>query len=87
MTHALPVVAGLFLTAFGALGAWFLSARYPDARFLRVGYALMSAGGGLFVVWALSKILIVGVAAAAVVAIGAFAGVIGALRKELRVTL
>jgi hypothetical protein len=88
MSHGLlSILAGLFLAAFGALGTWFLGKRYPGARFLRAGYALMSAGGVLFVVWALSKVLIVGVVAAAVLAVGATGGTIGALRKELRLTL
>jgi hypothetical protein len=81
------VAAGLFLATFGALGAWFLTKRFPNARFLRAGYGLMSAGGALFVVWTLSKALAVGVAAAAILAVGAVAGVVGALRKELRSTL
>jgi hypothetical protein len=54
---------------------------------MRAGYALMSAGGALFVAWSLSKVLAVGVAAAAVLAVGAAIGTIGALRKELRLTL
>lgn len=88
MTHgAVTVLAGLFLCAFGGAGAWFLSKRFPNARFLRAGYGLMSAGGALFVAWAASNVLAVGVAAASVVAIGAAAGTIGALRKELRLTL
>lgn len=88
MSQGLPtVLAGLFLAAFGALGAWFLSKRYPAARFMRAGYALMSAGGALFVVWAFLKAPAVGVFAAAVLAIGALGGAIGALRKELRLTL
>lgn len=82
----MTIVAGLFLAVFGAAGAWFLNTRFPSARFLRAGYALMSAGGVLFVAWTLSKVLIVGASAAAVMAIGAIAGAIGAVRKELRLT-
>jgi hypothetical protein len=44
----------------------------------------MSAGGVLFAVWGFSKTLAVGVAGASLVAVGAAAGTIGALRKELR---
>jgi hypothetical protein len=83
----MTVVAGLFLAAFGALGVWFLTQRFPSARFLRTGYALMSAGGVMFVAWTLSKVLAVGVTAAAILAAGALAGTVGALRKELRSTL
>ncbi len=83
----MTVAAGLFLAAFGAVGVWFLGQRFPNARFLRTGYALMSAGGLLFVFWTLSKVLVVGVTAAGVLAAGAVAGTIGALRKELRSTL
>ena len=84
---AVMTLAGVFVAAFGALGATFLTRRYPHARFMRAGYALMSAGGALFVAWSLSKVLAVGVAAAAVLAVGAVIGTIGALRKELRLTL
>ncbi|MEO6836427.1 MAG: hypothetical protein ABI231_11045 [Candidatus Tumulicola sp.] len=88
MNHAaVTILAGLFLGAFGALGAWFLTKRHPSARFLRAGYALMSAGGVLFVAWALSRVLAVGVTAAALVGIGGVTGMIGALRKELRSAL
>ena len=85
MTRAsLTVPAGLVLLVFGAVGTWFLSRYFPNARFLRAGYALMAGGGLLFGAWGFSKTLAVGVAAAACVAIGAVAGTIGALRKELR---
>lgn len=85
MSHgAVPLAAGIFLTAFGAAGVWFLSRHFPGARFLRASYGLIAGGGGLFVAWALSNVLAVGVAAAALVAIGAVTGTIGALRKEVR---
>ena len=84
MNHpVIAILAGAFLCAFGAAGTWFLGKRYPGARFLRAGYGLMSAGGALFAVWGVSKTLAVGVTAAALVAIGALAGTIGALRKEV----
>lgn len=85
MTRAsLTLPAGLFLLVFGGVGTWFLSRYFPNARFLRAGYALMAGGGLLFGAWGLSKALAVGVAAAACVAIGAVFGTIGALRRELR---
>ena len=69
---------------FGAAGAWLLTTRFPSAKFLRVGYALMALSGALFLVWSASRIMAVGVAAAALLAIGAMIGIIGALRRELR---
>ncbi len=85
MTRAsLTVPAGLVLLVSGALGTWFLNRYFPNARFLRAGYALMACGGLLFGAWGISRALAVGVAAAVCVAIGAIAGAIGALRKELR---
>lgn len=80
----MTVAAGVVLTVFGALGAWFITRNFPHARFLRASYVLMACGGVLFIVWSLSKILVVGAAAAIVVAGGALAGIAGALRKELR---
>ena len=82
----MTLAAGLVLTLFGAFGAWFLALRFPNARFLRVSYALMSLGGALVVVWSLSKVLWVGLAGAILVAGGACAGIAGAVRKELRPT-
>ena len=89
MTHgAVPLCAGIFVALFGFLGAWFIASRFPDARWLRTGYAIMGLGGALFAIWAATRVLAVGVAAAtAMVAIGAASGAIGALRKELRETL
>ena len=85
MTRAgLTVPAGLVLLVFGAAGSWFLGRYFPSARFSRAGYALMAGGGVLFGAWGMSRLLAIGVAAAGCVAIGAIAGTIGALRKELR---
>lgn len=69
---------------FGAAGAWFLTTRFPSAKFLRVGYTLMALSGALFLIWSTLKSVPVGVAAAALLAIGATIGIIGALRRELR---
>lgn len=69
---------------FGAAGAWLLTTRFPSAKFLRVGYALMAISGALFLIWSASRIVAVGVAAAALLAVGATIGIIGALRRELR---
>lgn len=83
----MTIFAGLFLGVFGACGAWLLAKRYPNARFMRSGYVLMSLGGACFVAWALSKNITVGVAAAIILAAGGTVGAIGALRKELRLDL
>jgi len=77
-------VAGIVLLAFGAGGAWFLSKRFPNARFLIAGYALMGGGGACFVLWSVAGHVAIGVAAAALVAVGGAIGAIGAVRKELR---
>ena len=81
----MTVAAGIVLTVFGGLGAWFIARNFPHARFLRASYVLMASGGVLFIAWSLSKILVLGATAAIVVAAGALAGIAGALRKELRV--
>jgi hypothetical protein len=77
-------LAGTFLAVFGACGAWFLTTRFPSARFMLTGYRLMSLGGMLFMVWVLSKNVALGVAAMAALGTGAVIGVIGAVRRELR---
>ena len=61
-----------------------LSERAVSARRLRIDVGRRRIVRGL---GGLSNVLAVGVAAASVVAIGAAAGTIGALRKELRLTL
>jgi hypothetical protein len=87
MTHgAVPLCAGIFVGVFGVGGAMFIARRFPNARWLRAGYAIMGFGGALFAIWAVTHVLGVGVAAALVVAAGASIGAIGALRKELRET-
>ncbi|HEY1978278.1 MAG TPA: hypothetical protein VGG89_17125 [Candidatus Baltobacteraceae bacterium] len=78
------ILAGIFLTVFGAAGAWFLTTRFPSAKFLRVGYAVMSASGVLFLIWSVLKVLAIGVAGAALLGAGAAIGIVGALRRELR---
>lgn len=80
----MTIFAGLFIFVFGALGVWLLARRFPGARFLRSGYGCMSGGGLLFVVWTLSKALPVGVIAGGLLALGATLGIVGTLRKELR---
>ena len=80
----MTIFAGLFLLVFGALGTWFLAARFPSARFMRVAYAAMAVGGALFAMWGLVKFISVGIAAVAVLAAGGAIGAFGALRRELR---
>ena len=78
------IAAGIFLMVFGSAGAWFLTTRFPSAKFLRVGYTLMALSGALFLVWTVIKIVPIGVAAAGLLGVGATIGIIGALRRELR---
>jgi hypothetical protein len=51
---------------------------------LRAGYAAMAVSGALFLLWDALKIVAIGVAAAALLAAGATIGIVGALRRELR---
>ena len=81
----MSVFAGLFLFVFGGLGAWLLNVRFPNARFLRTGYALMSLGGLIFFAWAMWHSLVVGICGIIVLLIGGVSGVIGAVRKEVRI--
>lgn len=78
------IFAGVVLAIFGSLGTYHLSRNYPSATYLRISYAMMAAGGAVCVVWAIWKILPVGIVAAALLAIGGLVGVGGALRRELR---
>jgi hypothetical protein len=78
------IAAGIFLTVFGAGGAWLLTTRFPSAKFLRTGYAVMGLSGALFLTWTVSHVGGIGIAATAVLAIGGAIGIIGALRRELR---
>ena len=78
------IAAGIFLALFGAAGAWLLTTRFPSARFLRAGYTIMTVSGALFLVWTALKLVAIGVAAAALLAVGATIGIVGALRRELR---
>ncbi len=80
----MSIVAGLFLLVFGGLGAWWLGARFPNARFLRAGYLLMALGGLIFAVWALTHNLIVGILGIGLLLAGGASGTIGAIRKEVR---
>lgn len=78
------IAAGIFLLVFGAAGAWFLTTRFPSAKYLRAGYALMALSGALFLIWNVLAMVWIGVAAAALLAAGALIGIVGALRRELR---
>lgn len=80
----MSVFAGLFLFVFGGLGVWLLSARFPNARFLRIGYVFMALGGLVFAAWALTHYLALGLGGMALLLVGGVAGAIGAIRKEVR---
>ena len=82
----MTILAGVFLALFGGLTSWLLAARYPTARYMRIGYALMTLGGLMFVVWSVTMLLALGFVALVVLLLGGLFGVIGALRRELRVT-
>ena len=80
----MSVFAGAFLAIFGALISWLLAARYPAARFMRLGYGLMTLGGLLFVLWSFERLTAIGLGALAVLLFGGIFGIVGAVRKELR---
>jgi hypothetical protein len=78
------IAAGIFLMVFGGAGAWVLTTRFPSAKFLRVSYAVLALSGALFLIWVFAHALAIGIAAAALMGLGAATGIIGALRRELR---
>ena len=80
----MSIAAGLFLFIFGGLGTWLLLARYPNAHYTRAAYVFMGLGGLVFVAWALSHLIGIGVAGVALLVIGGICGVIGWMRKEMR---
>lgn len=80
----MSVAAGLFLFVFGGLGTWLLFARYPNAHFTRAAYVFMSIGGVVFVVWALSHLISIGIAGVVMLGLAGICGIIGAVRKEMR---
>ena len=81
----MSIGAGLFLFVFGALGTWLLRAKFPHARVMPIAYVLMSIGGLVFVVWTLTHALAFGVAGAVLLVAAGILGMIGAMRKEIRV--
>ena len=64
--------------------SWLLGARYPSARYMRIGYGLMTLGGLMFVVWSLTTVNALGFVALIVLLVGGVFGIIGAVRRELR---
>lgn len=81
----MSIAAGLFLFIFGGLGTWLLVTRYPEAHYTRAAYVFMGIGGLVFVAWSLSHLIGIGVAGVALLVIGGVCGVIGWVRKEMRV--
>ena len=79
------ITAGLFLFVFGALGTWLLRAKFPHARFMPIGYVLMSLGGLVFVGWTLTHAMSLGVVGVILLVAAGILGIVGALRKEVRV--
>lgn len=82
----MTLIAGVFLVLFGAVLSWFLAVRFANANLMRIGYGVITLGGVLFVVWSVTTMLAFGIAALFVLLIGGLFGVIGALRRELRIT-
>lgn len=82
----MTLFAGIFLVLFGALTSWLLAARYASARWMRIGYALMTLGGLTFVAWSVTLANALGIAGLFVLLLGGIFGVVGALRRELRIT-
>ena len=80
----MSIAAGAFLFLFGAFGVWLILTRYPKAHFMRTGYVFMSLGGLISVMWGLTHTLVLGVAGMVLLLVGGASGVLGALRKELR---
>lgn len=67
--------------------AWWLPRGFPGARYTRVAYVFTALGGLGFTIWAIWHTLPVGVAAVVALALGGIFGLVGFLRKELRVSL
>ena len=82
----MALVAGIFIVAFGALVSLLLKRTSPRARMTRTGYGLVTLGGVLAIVWALTHLLILGIIGIAVLLAGGLYGAIGGIRKELRLT-
>ncbi|MDQ2865741.1 MAG: hypothetical protein M3R51_05895 [Candidatus Eremiobacteraeota bacterium] len=80
----MTLVAAAFLFIFGSAGAAVVFLRYPRAHFTRAAYVFMAVGGAVFIAWAVSHVLGLGVAAMMLLLLGGTLGAIGAFRKEVR---
>ncbi len=80
----MTLVAALFLFVFGSLGAWLLYVRFPNAHFTRAAYIFMALGGLAFMAWIFSHLLGAGIAAIVLLVAGGTLGIVGAVRKEVR---
>lgn len=83
----MAIVAGAFLLVFGAAMAWWLPRGFPEARYTRIAYVFTALGGLGFTIWAITHVLPFGVAAVIALVLGGIFGIVGFVRKELRVTL
>ncbi len=81
----MTLVAAIFLFIFGSLGAWLLYVKFPKAHYTRAAYIFMAVGGLAFMLWILSHLLGAGIAAIVLLVAGGTLGIIGAVRKEVRV--
>jgi hypothetical protein len=83
----MAIVAGVFLMLFGGAMAWWLPRGFPNARYTRFAYFFMALGGLLFLLWAIGHSSVVGIAAMVGLVVGGIFGIVGFLRKELRISL
>jgi hypothetical protein len=83
----MAIVAGAFLLLFGAAMVWWLPRGFPEARYTRIAYVFTALGGLGFLIWAILHMLPAGVAAVIFLVLGGIFGIIGFMRKELRVSL
>ena len=72
------------IVLFGILVSWLLWKKSPQARFTRIGYGFITLGGVLALIWGPTHALPVGILALAVLVAGFLCGMIGTVRRELR---
>ena len=80
----MTLFAAIFLFVFGSLGAWLLYVKFPEARFTRAAYIFMAIGGLAFMLWSFTHMLGAGIAAIVLLVAGGTLGIVGAIRKEVR---
>jgi hypothetical protein len=83
----MAIVAGAFLILFGAAMTWWLPRQFPRARYTRMAYGCTALGGLCFLIWAVGHLLPAGIVAVAFLVLGGVFGIVGVVRKELRLSL